>query len=228
MSSGEGDQPFCAQFYALALRPTVLVAQIRCWSFLISPAIRWQRTCGFIAMTSPQSHLSARRARLRPDHIPIDPLGDLDAFELRRVTSAGMGLLHRRPPRTTLSDVVREFAPNWFTVTMGTGAFALALNQFPLPLPGASDIAGGLWLLDLMLFVLFTILYAARWIFFFDGARQIFWHPVLSMFLGAIPMGLATIINGLLVFGVPFWGKSAVSVAHALWWADAAMSVACS
>jgi tellurite resistance protein TehA-like permease len=176
-------------------------------------------------MTSPQSDLSARRARLRRDRIPIDKLGDLDAFELRRVTSAGMGMLHRRPPRTTLSDVVREFALNWFTVTMGTGAFALALNQFPLPLPGASDIAGGLWLLDLMLFVLFTILYAARWIFFFDVARQIFWHSVLSMFLGAIPMGLATIINGLLVFGVPFFGKSAVSVGHALWWADAAMSV---
>jgi hypothetical protein len=37
-----------------------------------------------------------------------------------------------------------------------------------------------------MLFVLFTGLYAARWIFFFEGARPIFWHPVLSMFLGAI------------------------------------------
>jgi tellurite resistance protein TehA-like permease len=47
------------------------------------------------------------------------------------------------------------------------------------------------------------------------------------MFLGAIPMGLATIINGLLVFGLPLWGKPALSVAHALWWADAAMSVAC-
>jgi hypothetical protein len=84
----------------------------------------------------------------------------------------------------------------------------------------------GLWFLDLLLFVLFTVLYAARWIFFFDGARQILWHSVVSMFLGAIPMGLATIINGLLVFGLPLWGKSAVSVAHTLWWADAAMSVA--
>jgi Voltage-dependent anion channel len=130
-------------------------------------------------MTSPQSDLSARRARLRRDRIPIDKLGDLDAFELRRVTSAGMELLHRRPPRTTLSDVVREFAPNWFTVTMGTGALALALNRFPLPLPGVSDVAGGLWLLDLMLFVLFTVLYAARWILFFDGARKILRHSVV-------------------------------------------------
>jgi C4-dicarboxylate transporter/malic acid transport protein len=97
----------------------------------------------------------------------------------------------------------------------------------PLPIPGIYDVAGGLWLLDLMLFAFFAVLFAARWIFFFDGARQIFSHSVVSMFLGAIPMGLATIINGFLVFGLPLWGKSAVSVAHALWWADAAMSVAC-
>src|SRR5215471_12556061 len=44
------------------------------------------------------------------------------------------------------------------------------------------------------------------------------------MFLGAIPMGLATIINGLLIFG---GGETAVWIAHGLWWLDVAMSVAC-
>jgi C4-dicarboxylate transporter/malic acid transport protein len=151
---------------------------------------------------------------------------DSAACEFGRVISARIEAAHQRPGRTTLSDAVREFTPNWFTVTMGTGALALALNQIPLPFPGAYDVAGGLWFLDLVLFMLFAVLYAARWIFFFDGARQILWHSVLSMFFGAIPMGLATIINGLLVFGVPLGGKSAVSVAHALWWADAAMAVA--
>jgi C4-dicarboxylate transporter/malic acid transport protein len=134
---------------------------------------------------------------------------------------------HQRPARAALSDVVREFAPNWFTVTMGTGAVALALNQFPLPIPGAYEMAGGFWFLDIGLFVLFSVFYAARWIFFFEGARQVFRHPVASMFLGAIPMGLATIINGLLVFGPPLWGKAALRIAHALWWVDAAMSVGC-
>jgi tellurite resistance protein TehA-like permease len=109
----------------------------------------------------------------------------------------------------------------------GTGALALALNQLPLPIPGAYELAGGLWLFDIVLFVIFLILYAARWVFFFDGARQVFGHSVLSMFLSSIPMGLATIINGLLVFGLPFWGKPAVRIAHLLWWADVGMSVAC-
>jgi C4-dicarboxylate transporter/malic acid transport protein len=126
-----------------------------------------------------------------------------------------------------LSDVVRQFTPNWFTVTMGTGALALAVNQLPAPVPGAYDFAGGLWLFDILLFVLFTVLYAARWVFFFDSARQILGDPVASMFLGAIPMGLATIINGLPIFGVQLWGRPAVAIAHALWWADVVMSINC-
>jgi C4-dicarboxylate transporter/malic acid transport protein len=126
--------------------------------------------------------------------------------------------------RAALRDVVREFTPNWFSVTMGTGALALASNQIPLPIPGIYDLAGGLWLLDILLFAVFAVTYAARWIFFFNEARGIVRHPVLSMFLGAIPMGLATIINGLLVFG---GGETAVWMAHGLWWLDVTLSVAC-
>jgi C4-dicarboxylate transporter/malic acid transport protein len=124
----------------------------------------------------------------------------------------------------TRGDVIRAFTPNWFSVTMGTGALALALNQVPVPIPFVYDLAGGLWLVDILVFALFTVTYAARWIFFFDEARQIVWHPVLSMFLGAIPMGLATIINGLLIFG---GGGTAVWTAHGLWWLDVTMSVGC-
>jgi tellurite resistance protein TehA-like permease len=90
-----------------------------------------------------------------------------------------------------LCHVVREFTPNWFSVTMGTGALALALNQMPVPVPGIYDFAGGLWLLDILLFTLCAVIYGARWILFFDEARRIVRHSVLSMFLGAIPMGLA-------------------------------------
>jgi hypothetical protein len=155
---------------------------------------------------APRSRAGRQGARLGKGGPPMD--------QIRLVK---LELAHQRSARATLSDVVREFAPNWFTVTMGTGAVALALNQFPLPISGAYEVAGGLWLLDIVLFVLFTVFYAARWILFFDGARQIFGHSVASMFLGAIPMGLATIINGLLIFGLPLWGKPALCIAHALW-----------
>ena len=129
--------------------------------------------------------------------------------------------------RRGISDIVRHFTPNWFTVTMGTGVLALALNQFVGAIPGLHWIALAFWAFNIALFALFSVLYAARWIFYFNDARRIFAHSVASMFFGAIPMGLVTIINGFVVFGIPLWGHSALTIAYALWWIDVAMSVAC-
>ncbi len=47
------------------------------------------------------------------------------------------------------------------------------------------------------------------------------------MFFGCIPMGLATIINGFLIYGTPHIGDTAVAIATTLWWIDVAMSLAC-
>lgn len=124
-------------------------------------------------------------------------------------------------------EIVRQFTPNWFAATMGTGILALALNQLPVPIRGVKIVAEALWVFNIGLFALFTVLYAARWIFFFDGARRIFGHSVVSMFFGCIPMGLATIINGLMAFGLARWGEGVVPVAEALWWIDVALAVAC-
>jgi tellurite resistance protein TehA-like permease len=54
-----------------------------------------------------------------------------------------------------------------------------------------------------------------------------FGHSAVSMFFGAIPMGLATIINGFVVFGIPNWGMAAMAIAESLWWLDMAMAVVC-
>ena len=124
-------------------------------------------------------------------------------------------------------EVVRQFTPNWFAATMGTGILAIALAQFPAHVPGLRTAAEGLWFFNIGLFSLFSILYAARWIFFFDGARRILGHSVVSMFFGCIPMGLATIINGFLSFGLARFGHVAVDIAQVLWWLDAGLSLVC-
>ncbi len=124
-------------------------------------------------------------------------------------------------------EVIRQFTPNWFAATMGTGVLALALAQLPLAIPGLHTVAEGLWLFNILLFTLFTFAYAARWILFFDEARRIFGHSTVSMFFGTIPMGLATIINGFLLFGLPRWGEGVIHLAEVLWWFDVGMSLAC-
>lgn len=124
------------------------------------------------------------------------------------------------------AEIIRQFTPNWFAVTMGTGIVAIVLAQFP-QLPLLFGIGQALWLLNIALFALFSVLYGARWVLHFEGARRILDHPGMSMFLGCIPMGLGTIINGFLVFGIPAIGDTAIHIAEWLWWIDAALALAC-
>ncbi|MEE7559665.1 C4-dicarboxylate ABC transporter, partial [Xanthomonas sp. Kuri4-2] len=125
-------------------------------------------------------------------------------------------------------DAVRQFTPNWFAAVMGTGVLALALGQWPGSAPKLALLGEWLCLANSAVFVAFCAMYAARWLLFFDEARRIFGHATMSMFLGTLPMALATLINGLLRFGLPRWGAAAVlPLAEALWWLDVAMALAC-
>ena len=130
-------------------------------------------------------------------------------------------LTHLDHPR----EMIRQFTPNWFAATMGTGILALALPQIPGGGLVLRTIGEELWLFNIALFLLFTVLYTARWIMFWDEAKQIFSHSIVSFFIGTIPMGLATIINGVLLFGLPRWGDGMIAVAEILWWIDVAMAL---
>jgi C4-dicarboxylate transporter/malic acid transport protein len=122
-------------------------------------------------------------------------------------------------------EVIRQFTPNWFAVVMGTGVLALALSLTSWPL--MHEVARGLWFLGMAQFVLFSALYLARWVLFFDEARRIFGHSTVSMFIGTIPMGLATLLNGFWLFGLPQWGDGAVPMIEVLWWLDVGMALLC-
>jgi C4-dicarboxylate transporter/malic acid transport protein len=124
-------------------------------------------------------------------------------------------------------EMIRQFTPNWFAATMGTGVLALTCAQVPGGGPVLRDAGETLWWLAIGLFVAFSGLYAARWALFGHEARRIFGHSVVSMFIGTIPMGLATILNGALLFGLPRFGAGIVPSIELLWWIDVAMAVAC-
>ena len=131
-----------------------------------------------------------------------------------------LSALPGRDPR----EVVRRFTPNWFAACMGTGILALMLDVFPYG--GGLQVlaARGLWSLNILLFLLFSLLFAGRALFHPEGFRRLFGHPVQSLYLGAIPMGLATIVNGLLLLWPP--EGSILVAAHLLWWLDVLLSVA--
>ena len=139
----------------------------------------------------------------------------------QHATSPLRPLSHLAHPR----EVIRQFTPNWFAATMGTGVLALALMQAGVE--RLYGLAEALWWLTIALFVLFSVLYTARWVLFFDEARRIFAHSTVSMFFGTIPMGLATILNGALLFGINRWGEGIVPWVEALWWFDVGLALLC-
>lgn len=124
-------------------------------------------------------------------------------------------------------EVIRQFTPNWFAVVMGTGVLALAMAQLPANGPWLPALAQALWGVALVLFALFAVLYGARWVLFFDEARRIFGHSTVSMFIGTIPMALATLLNGFILFALPGVGDAALPWLQALWWLDVGLSLAC-
>jgi hypothetical protein len=63
-------------------------------------------------------------------------------------------------------EMIRQFTPNWFAATMGTGILALALPQMPGIGPAVKPIGEALWLFNIGLFMLFSGLYGARWLLF--------------------------------------------------------------
>lgn len=122
-------------------------------------------------------------------------------------------------------DVIRQFTPNWFTMTMGTGVVALILPEFPFAQEILWQGATALWQFNTLLFIVFSLVYALRWLIYPQEAKQIFSHPSMALFLGAIPMGLATVLNGFLKYGVALYGDIAIHIAQVLWFVDAILAV---
>ena len=122
-------------------------------------------------------------------------------------------------------DVIRQFTPNWFTMTMGTGVVALILPEFPFASDFLWQVATILWQFNTLLFTVFIILYVLRWLIYPQEAKQIFSHPAMALFLGAIPMGLATVLNGFLKYGIAIYGDVAFQIAQLLWYVDVVLAV---
>ena len=128
-------------------------------------------------------------------------------------------------PMTSLGTAVINFTPSWFSVNMGTGILSILLHTAPHKFYGMDGIAAAVYLINCGLFAVFLGLSVARYILYPFVIRRLMKHSAQSMFLGTIPMGLATIINATVLIAVPRYGAWARVVAETLWWIDVVLSV---
>lgn len=127
----------------------------------------------------------------------------------------------QRPlPKSWPARLILNFHPSWFAVVMGTGIISILLHTTPHKFPGEAIIGTVFYVANICLIVLFTLLSAARYSIFPWAFERMLRHEGQSLFLGTIPMGLATIVNATVLIAVPAYGQWARDLAWVLWWID--------
>ncbi|PON22912.1 sulfite transporter Ssu1 [Trichoderma gamsii] len=131
----------------------------------------------------------------------------------------------RQQRKKTVWTVVHTFVPAWFTVNMGTGIVSILLHNLPYNGAWLYWISVIFFCLNLFLFILFTFISALRYLINPGLFMTMIRHPGVPLLLGAFPIGLATIVEMIVLVCVPAWGSWAVTLAWTLWWIDAAISI---
>lgn len=100
------------------------------------------------------------------------------------------------------------------------------LHQIPYHAHWLNIVSEIFFVLNVVLFLLFTMISVLRYTMFPQLILVVLHHPHQSLFLAAFPVGLATIINMIVLVCVPAWGKGLAILAWTLWWIDSVLALA--
>lgn len=122
------------------------------------------------------------------------------------------------PASADFKDRIAHFCWPWFATTMSTGAMAVVLANTPNQFPGLQTIGKIFFILDLILFVLFTIAMLLRAIWFPRRFRASLHHPIEGLFFGAYWVSVSLILNCAQAYGVPASGPWLPKALLVLFW----------
>ncbi|EMD94607.1 hypothetical protein COCC4DRAFT_147789 [Bipolaris maydis ATCC 48331] len=124
--------------------------------------------------------------------------------------------------------IIRNFTPSWFIITMSTGALSIMLHQIPYHAHWLDIVSEMVFVLNILLFLLFTFISTLRYTMYSRLFPAVLRHPHQSLFLATFPVGLATLINMIVLACVRPWGQGMAIFAWVLWWIDSVLAVATS
>ena len=113
----------------------------------------------------------------------------------------------------------------WFIITMSTGVVSILLHQLPYNGNWLQIISIMFFVLNLVLFVLFTFISFLRYICYPELILGVLGHPHQSLFIATFPVGLATLVNMTVLVCVPAWGHGMATFAWVLWWIDGVLAL---
>ena len=109
---------------------------------------------------------------------------------------------------------------------MSTGITSILLHQLPYNGVWLRIVADIFFVLNIALFLLFTVISITRYTLYPNLILVVLRHPHQSLFLATFPVGLGTIVNMIVLVCVPAWGQNWALFAWALWWLDSLLALA--
>lgn len=121
-----------------------------------------------------------------------------------------------------LRERLAHFTWSWFECTMSTGALATLLSQQPYTFTGLRTIGKIVFIIDLILFVTFSIFIALRFYLNKGALKRSLHHPHEGFFFGTFWVSIALIIYSTQAYAVPSCGPWLVKTLEVLFWLYAA------
>jgi tellurite resistance protein TehA-like permease len=109
---------------------------------------------------------------------------------------------------------------------MSTGITSVILHQLPYNGDGLQIVSVIFFVLNLVLFVSFTLISCLRYTLYPQLIPAVLQHPHQSLFLATFPVGLATLINMTILVCVPVWGHGIAILGWVLFWIDTVLALA--
>ncbi|KAF5620585.1 Malic acid transport [Fusarium tjaetaba] len=117
-----------------------------------------------------------------------------------------------------LKDRVVRITWSWFPCTMSTGGLANLLNEQPYTFTGLKTIGKIFFILNIILFLTFTALIAARFAMKPRAFPTSLHHPSESFFFGAFWVSIALILTGAQSYGGPETGEWFTTAMRVVFW----------
>ncbi|KIV99989.1 uncharacterized protein PV09_08347 [Verruconis gallopava] len=123
--------------------------------------------------------------------------------------------------RSAFRALVQDFAPIWFTWCMNSGILSILTHQCPYQFPGLQIVSTVLYVFDLTLFILFSLLFILRFAIFKSLAyAEIVSNQTDLMFCACWPISWMTLTTLTpLICSNAYWGGHAFSLlGYVMWW----------
>lgn len=149
---------------------------------------------------------------------------DLNEQDLEKSSNGEEQQHHRKdfmpnpPDSAGFKDRIAHFTWPWFSCTMSTGALAVVLANTPNRFDGLWTIGTIFFIVDLVLFILFTIAMGLRAFWFPKRFLASLHHPVEGLFFGSYWVSVSLILNVSQAYGVPNCGPWLVDALRVLFW----------